>query len=468
MFRQHRYLLGLIALASVVTIVFQCFWLVGNYQHEKESFIAYAERSLFESMQEERELQFRTVYPDVYHAFNGAELPPNRPPFYRGDQAITAPPAPARHRGVTDSTDSRGFPVHLFPSAFVHIDLQLLQKRYKAKLGAELADVFFLDTIHVDKKHLKPPPMRGPHFASPVSKPDKEILAEYPIQAATMMLDPAKELFVDLYLKPPIWWILKRLAWAFLSSLLLTGLTVGCLVFLLYTIFKQKKLADIKNDFVNNMTHELKTPLATVLAATETLQQLSLESKQEKADLYLQMTHRSATHLTNLIDQILHLAVGERKGMYLQQEAVDINKLLQQLVENHELINRHPITLSVTEGAPKVYIDKMHITNAVNNLLENAVKYTNGPAHIQVISKTRNDQWILSIVDNGIGIARTDITHIFQPFYRVPTGNVHRVKGFGLGLHYVKQVITQHKGQIEVNSTPGKGTTFTIYLPLSI
>lgn len=512
MSKQHRYLLGLITLASVVTIVFQCFWLVGNYQHEKENFIAYAERLLFESMQEEREIQFRAAYPEAYDNFKKGNFPIARQLFYqrrngRGSMASLDLRTTAIPPDSKDTIDTNTVRFQVFPTAFMHMDFQALKKRYQRKLGVDLQSAFFLDTLHLNHKQFSPAvspgynvqpaipaeplsrahtvmrpvigtavrsqhdeklAIRERHLAMPLSKSNPKIMKSFPIQATTMMLDPSKDLFLSLYLKTPTWWILKNLAWALVSSFLLTSLTIGCLVYLLYTIFKQKKLADIKNDFVNNMTHELKTPLATVLAATETLQQLKLKDNHQKADLYLKMTHRSATHLTNLIDQILHLAVGEKKGMHLQPEPVDINKLLEQLVETHQLINQHEISLSIEEEVPLINVDKMHLINAVNNLLDNAVKYTVEPIHIRVISKMVDNQWMLSIVDNGIGIASTDIKHIFQPFYRVPTGNIHRVKGFGLGLHYVKQVIAHHKGQIEVDSTLGKGTTFTIYLPLSI
>lgn len=515
MSKQHRYLLGLITLASIVTIVFQCFWLIGNYHHEKDNFIAYAERLLFESMQEERELQFRAVYPEAYTSLKQGGFPAIRQLFHqhRDDKnrrisALAVRGTPAISLSINESIPTDSIPMQpvFGATALLHMDYHALQKRYREKLGPDLQNVFFLDTLHVKRmefsKATAPRGMRSRsmipaepllktkprsifgmalrsergksgslderHFSMPFGKPNPKIVAEFPIQATTMMLDPAKDLFLSLYLKTPTWWIFKHLAWAFLSSFLLTGLTIGCLVYLLYTIFKQKKLADIKNDFVNNMTHELKTPLATVLAATETLQQLQLKNNQQRAELYLQMTHRSATHLTNLIDQILHLAVGEKKGMHLQPELVDTSKLLEQLVETHQLIYQHRITLSIEEEVPLIKVDKMHIVNAVNNLLDNAIKYTIEPINIRVLSKMMNKQWVLSIADNGIGIASADIKHIFQPFYRVPTGNIHRVKGFGLGLHYVKQVIAQHKGQIEVNSMLGKGTTFTIYLPLSV
>ncbi|GAA4794276.1 hypothetical protein GCM10023231_23300 [Olivibacter ginsenosidimutans] len=500
MSKQHRYLLMLITLASLVTIVFQCFWLMGNYQHEKENFIAYAERLLFESMQEEREAQFRNVYPDLYSDLvKKGNFQDAIQVFYRGPNGL----------GQEKAAPNDSSHVQLFPAAFMHLDFQMLQKRYREKLGPDLQDVFFLDTLHISRERFAktvsnptktdktkavkpfrlrllgrpifngptheefedgalPPPLRMRHFDAALGKTNQAIIAKFPIQATTMMLDPAKDLFLSLYLKAPSWWIFRHLAGALLSSLLLTGLTIGCLVYLLYTIFKQKKLADIKNDFVNNMTHELKTPLATVLAATETLQQFKLDDKQQKASLYLQMTHRAATHLTNLIDQILHLAVGEKKGMYLQIESVDTDKLLQQLIDTHQLIHQQQISLSIVNDIPPIPLDKMHIGNAINNLLDNAVKYAVDAVHIQLVSKIVNQHWVLSISDNGIGIASADISHIFQPFYRVPTGNIHRVKGFGLGLYYVKQVITQHKGLIEVSSTPGKGTTFTIYLPLSI
>jgi two-component system, OmpR family, phosphate regulon sensor histidine kinase PhoR len=462
MSKQHRYLLGLITLASVVTVVFQCFWLYGNYRNEKANFVAYAERLLFESVQEERDLQFKKIAPEDYERLH-KHLP------IRGI-AVRAIPATyegtprwmkTRHAirigrmGPSDSLfkqDSIG--PKLFPLGFINIDINTIKKRYIHKLDRGLKGVFLLDTLQI----------------APGESPDTTLIqhARFPIRATTMMLNPASDTFLVLYLKTPFWWIFKHLAWAFLSAILLTALTIGCLIYMLYTIFNQKKLADIKNDFVNNMTHELKTPLATILAATESLQQFTYEDKQLKAISYLQMSHRAATHLTNLIDQILQLAAGENKGLHLQLEPIDSAVLLKQLIEIHKLTKSAEISLAIEEEIPPIRIDRMHISNAINNLLDNAIKYTVGPVFIHIASKIRQHEWELRVSDNGIGISTENIQHIFQPFYRVPTGNIHRVKGFGLGLHYVKQVIVEHKGRIEVESSPGKGSTFTIYLPITI
>lgn len=462
MSKQHRYLLGLITLASVVTIVFQCFWLYGNYRNEKANFVAYAERMLFESVQEERELQFKKIAPEDYERLH-RKLP-------AGGIALRA--APAAYEGTTRwmktlpamrinrvrppnfgfKQDSIG--PRLLPLGFINININTIKKRYISKLDRNLSDVFLLDTLQI----------------TPESNLDTSLVKhpQFPIHATTMMLNPVEDTFLVLYLKTPFWWIFKHLVWAFLSAILLTGLTVGCLIYMLYTIFKQKKLADIKNDFVNNMTHELKTPLATILAATESLQQFSYNDKQLKAGAYLRMSHRAATHLTNLIDQILHLAAGDNKGLHLQLEPIDSSTLLRQLIEIHKFTKSAEISLATEEQIPPIYIDRMHISNAINNLLDNAIKYTVGPVLIRIASKVMRHEWVLRISDNGIGISAENIQHIFQPFYRVPTGNVHRVKGFGLGLHYVRQVITGHKGRIEVESLPGKGSIFTIYLPITI
>lgn len=504
MSKQHRYLLGLIALASIVTIVFQCFWLYGNYQNEKTNFITYAEMLLFESIQEERELQLRQSYPEMYHHFERYDRPDKlfTPSSFheRRRPWPTMSGIAAQRAASTKITGQDSLNVRLLPTALLSISPDIIQKNYKKKMGINLQNCFYLDTVKLiappienlqDNRnmHLKQevpvlsgkavypigrgiPTMPAALAVSGRNKPpipsNQAIAKEFPIQATAMMMDPSKGAFLVLYLKTPTLWILERLAWALVSSLLLISLTVGCLAYMLYTVFKQKKIADIKNDFVNNMTHELKTPLATVLAATESLQQFSFEESQQKASLYLRMSHKAATHLTSLIDQILHLAVGEKRGLHLQVEPLDTLPILQQLVEMHQLTNNCIIFLTTEKNIPPVLLDKMHISNAISNLLDNAVKYTDHKPTIRVKSSVLAHRWVLSVEDNGMGISQEDIKHIFQPFYRVPTGNIHRIKGFGLGLHYVNQVVAQHKGQIEVYSTPGQGTTFTIYLPLSI
>jgi|GEM_PF-736833 len=511
MSKQHRYLFGIIALASLVTIIFQCFWLYGNYQNEQTNFITYAERLLFESIQEEREIQLRQFYPEIYHHFETQDPRGklfNTPSFHEQRiPRVAMRGIVARALAVQNQDSMR---VRLMPTALLSINLDVIQKGYQKKMGTDLQSSFYLDTVkmttlpledtlHNKDMHLEQgistlpttaahpmgealpampataipvttihPTLTVARRLGPVMPHNRFIARKFPIQATSMMIDPSKGTFLVLYLKTPTLWILKRLAWALVSSLLLISLTVGCLIYMLYTIFKQKKIADIKNDFVNNMTHELKTPLATVLAATESLQQFSFEESQQKASLYLQMSHKAATHLTSLIDQILHLAVGEKQGLHLQMEPVDTFLILQQLVEMHQLANNCIISLSVEKDIPLILMDKMHISNAISNLLDNAVKYTDHKAKIWIKSSVLQNRWLLSVEDDGMGIGQEDIKHIFQPFYRVPTGDTHRVKGFGLGLHYVKQVITQHKGHIEVDSIPLKGTKFTLSLPLSI
>jgi len=476
--KRHRYLLGLITLASLFTVLFQCFWLYGNYQHEKMNFIASTERLLFESMQEEREARLKRIAPEEYQLLRKRlmEMEKSRPGFRRKENHIMQPPIwgmsdrlpfekERKDRVMImglrgDSIKNRGLGPR-FMEMMGSVDFDSVKHRFYHKMKQlDLQDDFQLKKFSLARNN------QGNVLT--------EKSSSYPIHVATMMLDPAKDLMIYLDVRIPFGWIFTRLAWALISSFSLMILTIGCLVYLLYTIFKQKKLADIKNDFVNNMTHELKTPLATVLAAVESLQQQFSSPKglqqYHKTQVYLQMTHNAATHLTNIIDQILRQAVGENKQFHLQIEKVNTSALLRQLIETHQLTCSKDVNFSLEEVENReIYIDadRIHISNAINNLLDNAIKYTDKPANIQLKTTVHQKKWTLSVTDNGVGMAAGDLKQIFQPFYRIPTGNIHKTKGFGLGLYYVKQVITQHKGEISVNSTLGKGSTFTICLPLN-
>jgi signal transduction histidine kinase len=238
---------------------------------------------------------------------------------------------------------------------------------------------------------------------------------------------------------------------------------------MLSTILRQKKLSEIKSDFINNMTHELKTPLATVSAAVEAMQSFGVLNDASKTQLYLGVSRNQLQRLSDLVEQVLQMAVEEKKELTLHREQVDATELIREIVTHHQVQASGPVTfqLCISEAEQWVRVDRMHKGNAINNLVDNAIKYSPEETQIHITSRVEGPYWRLSVKDNGIGIARTYQKAIFDRFFRVPTGDLHQVKGFGLGLSYVKAVAEKHGGRVEVVSEQGQGSEFVLWLPVN-
>lgn len=252
------------------------------------------------------------------------------------------------------------------------------------------------------------------------------------------------------------------------GSGLLLLVMVGCFYFAVLTILRQKKLALVKNDFINNMTHEFKTPITSISLATQLLQEELKPGKNESILRYLGIIKDENTRLGQQVERVLQTAQMEREEITLKRKSIDVSALIQQVVDiNGPLFDSVNGTLAVNlEDLPAtISLDEVHISNVLNNLIDNAVKYS--PANPQVlISATSQDAGILiSVRDQGMGMPKEALSNIFDPFYRVPTGNVHNVKGFGLGLSYVKKIVEAHGGKVHVKSKLEEGSTFEIYLP---
>jgi two-component system phosphate regulon sensor histidine kinase PhoR len=243
------------------------------------------------------------------------------------------------------------------------------------------------------------------------------------------------------------------------------------LVFFGYTItvlFRQKRLSEIKNDFINNMTHELKTPISTIGLSSEMILRNDFSNDPEKLKRYAGIIFKENKRLENQVERVLNVAKLDQEDLVLKKEIMDIHELLEEAKDNfsfNQLEQSGQIHLKLEANPCAITADPVHITNVVYNLLDNAIKYCDKVPDITISTKSDKKGIILELQDNGIGMKRDDIKMIFDKFYRVPTGNLHNVKGFGLGLFYVKLIVDEHKGKIDVKSKIGEGTTFTLYLP---
>ena len=212
------------------------------------------------------------------------------------------------------------------------------------------------------------------------------------------------------------------------------------------------------------MTHELKTPISVAYAANDVLLNYDTHVS-EKQKKYLGIVREQLTQLTGLVEQILTLSVENRNTFRLKQESICVADMIAPLIEQHKLKaeKQVDITTNIPENIA-VFADRTHFYNILGNLIDNAVKYSGDkPAEISVSAEMQPNEIRVSVTDNGIGISDTNLQHIFDKFYRVPSGNLHNVKGFGLGLYYVKDMMSKHGGSVTVKSQPGKGTTFTLH-----
>ncbi|MCR8557898.1 HAMP domain-containing histidine kinase [Mucilaginibacter sp. BJC16-A38] len=259
----------------------------------------------------------------------------------------------------------------------------------------------------------------------------------------------------------------RQMKWLLLSSLILIAITVFCFTYTVKTILRQKKLAELKNDFVNNMTHELKTPVATINIAAEAIQDFNLSKA--SADEYLGIIRHQAGNLTNLIDQILKNVVSEQENINLNLTKVNTGELIGRVIKDYKPQSA-AANISVNYNSSDQHLmavaDEPLLKNAIANLLDNAIKYSGNGAVINVNQSTENSSIIIKVSDNGPGIPQQYQDKVFDRFFRVPSGDIHNMKGYGLGLSYAKSIIERHKGSLTLISKEGSGTEFIISIPL--
>lgn len=238
--------------------------------------------------------------------------------------------------------------------------------------------------------------------------------------------------------------------------------------FSISVILKQKRLSEIKNDFINNMTHELKTPIATIRISSETLLNIDANTELEKLKRYAGIIYKENKRLEQQVERVLNVAKLDRKELKFELESFDVHEIIEEAKDNFEFNQLEElggsIEIDLAAESHLVHADLVHITNVIYNLLDNAIKYCETTPAIKISSRNYKDRILINIKDNGKGISRENVKLIFDKFYRVPTGNLHDVKGFGLGLYYVKTILEELGGRIDVKSTLGKGSEFIITL----
>ncbi|SEW10814.1 His Kinase A (phospho-acceptor) domain-containing protein [Chitinophaga sp. YR573] len=337
------------------------------------------------------------------------------------------------------------------------IKLVKLDSVYSSELhNRQITTDFELDTFHISFNGLARDGFRD------------SLRRRSPLKTSKIPFNPASNLFVQAVFKSPLQYILAKMIWTLAGTLLLLVLVTICFIYMLRTILKQKKLSEIKNDFINNMTHELKTPIATVYAAVEAMQNFNALNDQKKTQNYLDISKQELQRLSDLVEKVLHIASEENEEIEIYREETDLNDVIDTIITNHQLKTNRPVQFRYDNllGDRQVFVDKTHISNAISNLVDNAIKYSGEHPAVSIRCSIENGTLTIRVKDNGIGIPKMYQENIFDAFFRVPTGNLHNVKGFGLGLSYVKKIIMLHGGTITVTSEQEKGSEFIIHLPL--
>lgn len=264
-------------------------------------------------------------------------------------------------------------------------------------------------------------------------------------------------------------YLISKVWSAMVSSGFLVLVILFCFGYSIRTIVRQKKLSEMKNDFINNMTHELKTPISTVSLAVEALNDKDIEQSTLRTK-YIKVIGEENKRLGDQVEKVLQIAAIDRKDYNLKQEILRMNDMVKSAADHIAMqVEQRGGRLNMIQKAEKDLVngDEMHLTNIILNLLDNANKYSPDAPNITLRTASDDEDFIISIHDKGIGMSREQQKHIFEKFYRVPTGNLHNVKGFGLGLAYVQRIVEAHGGSIHVDSEPGKGSKFSITIPLA-
>jgi two-component system phosphate regulon sensor histidine kinase PhoR len=475
--RRLRFIFGLLAVCLLGSYGFQAYWLYGSYQLATAQVARTAHAALEAVVQRQQLKRANKVFNIKFNDYARPGDAPGSPRHWQIEQLDTgltpaqatrrpwpAPKARPAARPISTAaaraarTDSLARQLSSFViSNWQHkqlADPAQLARAYRAELRRRQVELpFRLDTL-----------------TAPAS-PAAARLAGFSLHTPAVQLNPVAGTAVVASFRPPRAFVLGRMAGALAGSGLLLGLTTGCFTLMLSTILHQKKLSEVKSDFINNMTHELKTPLATVSAAVEALQDFGALADAQRTATYLTLARQELHRLASLVDKVLHIAVAERPGhtLRLAPEPLRPAELVAELVQRHELQTTKNVQFDIQiPPADTLHADRLHLAGVLDNLLDNALKYAGETVRIGLHSQPAAGGWQLTVADNGPGIAARYQEAVFEQFFRVPAGNLHSVKGFGLGLYYVRQVVAAHGGRVHVQPAPGGGSAFVLWLPSSV
>lgn len=274
--------------------------------------------------------------------------------------------------------------------------------------------------------------------------------------------------YLNIYFPRKNSFILSRMQLMLIIAVILISLLIFSFYYMIHTIFRQKKLSEMKNDFINNMTHEFKTPISTISLACQTLNDDDIKKDETLYKNYISVIDEENNRLGSMAEKILQTAIIDKGTMELKPEIIDMHDVARNAIEKIKMQIEQKngrIETDFQATNPVIRADKFHMTNVIFNLLDNANKYSLNEPYISVKTRNKSGGFQLEVSDNGLGISKNNQRKIFDKLYRVPTGDIHDVKGFGLGLSYVKAILDKHHGSIDLQSELNKGSTFIIFIP---
>lgn len=457
----------LIILSLVAVFGWQIYWIKGLY----ESIWQKTEANIYESMK-------MADYKELFIRIN--KLKNDNDPFLPEGIAYNTSFDNDEHKTIHIDTPSITLDSTDRLSHYL-VELEKMEDRLHTLIHQTIDSILPIDIYVYDSllsAELKERNIDAPHTLRLIQLNDNSIPIAYmritPKSATTHNFEldeqgydypvrPKLDQIYRLYIRSPEKIVFQQIAGILFSSALLLFLIISSFAYLLRAILKQKTVEELKTDFTNNVTHELKTPIAVAYAANDALlhHDNSISEKQKK---YMTIIQEQLSRLTGMVEQILTLSVENHSTFKLNLEKIQIADLLPSVMEQHKLKTEKQLMFEIDmPDHLSIHADRAHVYNIISNLVENAVKYTHSQqVHITIRGTTTNEYTTLAITDNGMGINETDQKRIFDKFYRVPQGNQHNAKGYGLGLYYIKSIMDKHNGSVRVTSQPGKGTTFTL------
>jgi two-component system, OmpR family, phosphate regulon sensor histidine kinase PhoR len=314
--------------------------------------------------------------------------------------------------------------------------------------------------------------MRSPGFVNAMEDSTNNVTWHYPLQPppGTWAEDLAPYELLTIVIPDFRKLVVKQSYAEFIGAIVFTLFVMTAFFITVRTMLNQKKLSEIKSDFINNMTHEFKTPLATISLAVDALNNEKVLKDDTKLNYFRGIIKEENRRMNKHVETILQAAALEKQDLTLNKKKCSGHEIVEHSLNNYKLVLQEKngkITLNKNARYDSIFVDEQHFTNLLNNLVDNAIKYSKDAPEITITTHSTNKFFCIRIDDKGIGMSRESVKRIFEKFYRAHTGNIHNVKGFGLGMSYVKSIIDAHKGRIKVDSVLGKGTTFVVEVPLA-
>ncbi|MEO6453882.1 MAG: HAMP domain-containing sensor histidine kinase [Ginsengibacter sp.] len=484
--KKLRWLTILMFVTAFIITGFQVYWLRDSYEREKRILEIRANVNFQEAIRQLQISRLKLREPDTSHHQKSRVLIEEDIPEIKQlgtrntDKKEIITMVNVMHQKFKDSFKNPGFKSRIIISsdnntvAYENDSLQTFDEKTAVKGNKLFNYLYGIDSLQDTLKlseiiNLYARTLKEKNLSVPFLITRKNTSTEIEeTDLADVTLGFANPITYHLQLGNTFQFLIKKITLPILFSLFLVGVTILSFVLLYRNIVKQQQLAEIKNDLISNITHELKTPISTAGVAIEALKNFNAIDDPVRTKEYLDITSNELQRLSLLVDRVLKLSIFEKKKIELKKEKFDLKQLLEEVIETLKLqFEKNRATVSLhTQGSNFIIdADKMHITSVIYNLLDNAMKYSPDIpfVNIELISHTTFIEF--KVADKGIGIEKEYQVKIFDKFFRVPTGDKHNTKGYGLGLSYVAQVLREHKGFIEVKSEPGKGSIFSVKLP---